>query len=297
MSSGPTPEPAVAHQRELLFRSEDMAVVDFRCREHVAKQGPEEPNPTNSVAFVRRGVFQRTDEGRTVIADANHILFFNAAQPYRYSHPFGGGDDCTILTMSTSLALQVVGERVPRDAERDTAPFSLGYAVSSSSTARLLYELLHALRNRATTLAVEDLLSELSDEAVRDAYDTHGRRTEQIKLSPAARARRREMTEAAKLTINRRLSAPPSLNGLAHALGCSPFHLSRAFHSTAGVSLRRYLSRLRAGIAAYHLARGASDLTDLALALGYSDHSHFTNAFREEFGMPPSHFRAKHRGK
>src|SRR6185436_5019231 len=179
----------VMHQRELVFRSEDIAVVDFRCREHVAKQGPEEPNPTNSIAFVRRGVFQRSNEGRTVVADANHILFFNAAQPYRYSHPFGGGDDCTILTMSTSLALQIVGDRAARDADRDDAPFSLGHAVSSSSTARLHYELLHALRNRATTLAVDDLLSELTDEAVRDAYETHGRRTDQMNVSPAARRR------------------------------------------------------------------------------------------------------------
>ena len=29
----------------------------------------------------------------------------------------------------------------------------------------------------------------------------------------------------------------------------------------------------------------------LALDLGFSDHSHFTNAFREEFGAPPSAFR------
>ena len=36
------------------------------------------------------------------------------------------------------------------------------------------------------------------------------------------------------------------------------------------------------------LAVGADDLTTLALELGFSSHSHFTDAFRREFGRPPS---------
>jgi len=59
-----------------------------------------------------------------------------------------------------------------------------------------------------------------------------------------------------------------------------------------GVPIRRYVTRLRARVAAECLAQGARDLTALALDLGYADHSHFTNAFREEWGEPPSRFRA-----
>jgi AraC-like DNA-binding protein len=33
-------------------------------------------------------------------------------------------------------------------------------------------------------------------------------------------------------------------------------------------------------------------LTELALDLGYSSHSHFTDAFRREFGVSPAAFRA-----
>ncbi len=285
-----------SHHREVLFANDDLSVVDFRCRQHVSRVGGEEPNPTNSIAFVRRGLYQRSAEGRMVVADANHILFFNAAQPYRFAHPVEGGDDCTIVTISTPLALQAVRARSPRDAERDdAAPFAFGHAVRSPSTTRLQYELLHAVRNAATPLVIEDLLFELTDHAVRDACDTHRRAPERATLSPAAQRRRRELTEAAKVVLNRRLDSPPALHSLARHLGCSAFHLSRTFHATAGMSMRRYLSRLRATIAAHHLARGAADLTALALDLGYTDHSHFTNAFRREFGVPPSRFRAKHR--
>ena len=40
-----------------------------------------------------------------------------------------------------------------------------------------------------------------------------------------------------------------------------------------------------------------ADLTDLALDLGYSSHSHFTAAFRKAFGVTPSAFRRKATGQ
>jgi len=38
-------------------------------------------------------------------------------------------------------------------------------------------------------------------------------------------------------------------------------------------------------------AGGEEDLTSLALDLGFSSHSHLTDAFRKEFGNPPSAMR------
>ena len=60
-----------------------------------------------------------------------------------------------------------------------------------------------------------------------------------------------------------------------------------------GISLRRYVTRLRTSMAAQRLANGERDLTELALDLGFSDHSHFTNTFRKECGISPSRFRAR----
>jgi AraC-like DNA-binding protein len=267
-------------------------VIDFRCRAHVEPDGPEEPNPTHSIVLVRRGVFRRIDRGEALVADANHVLFFNGDQPYRFAHPLPGGDDCTILAVETPRALELVARCSPWDAERPEAPFRLGHGLCTPRAARLHYEVLTLARRGAAALAVEDGLAELAEEALHAAYQTHERRTEGDALSAAARRRRRELVEATALALHARLEEPPSLAELADALGCSPFHLSRVFHETAGLSLRRYLARLRARLAAERLAAGAPDLTELALDLGYADHSHFTNAFRQEWGVPPSRFRA-----
>ena len=56
-----------------------------------------------------------------------------------------------------------------------------------------------------------------------------------------------------------------------------------------GVHAYRAKLRLRASLEL--LEAGAVDLSALAGDLGYSSHSHFSAAFRREFGVTPSAFR------
>ena len=278
------------HTRKVLFESLGISVVDFRCRAHVAAEGGEEPNPTHSIVLVRKGLFRRTHQRETVLADANHLLLFNAGAPYRYAHPLPGGDACTILTVQTHRALELVSRHAPADAEHPDRPFGRGHGLSSPRAVRLHWELLHLVARQAGGLALEDTLAELAREAVACAYDAPVPRG---RASPPAQRRRRDLVEAVKLMIGERLEGPPSLTELADVLGCSPYHLSHTFHGTAGLSLRGYVRRLKARVAAERLAADARGLTALALDLGYADHSHFTNSFRREWGVSPSTFRSR----
>jgi len=279
--------------RRPLFQGLGLRVDDFLCRAHARSRSAEEPNPTHSIVFVRRGLFLRTDRDGTIVGDANQILFFNRDQGYRYEHPLPGGDDCTILALDDACARELCeGLAQPRD-RGVSGPFRSGSAPSTPRVARLHHELLALARPRGAPLplAAEEVVSELMDEAMRAL-------TGAASAGPDPRgarlARRRETVEAAKLALNRSLAAPPSLVDLARSLDCSPFHLSRIFRAATGLGLRHYVSRLRARLAAERLARGARDLTDLALELGFWDHSHFTNAFRREWGVPPSRLRDAH---
>jgi AraC-like DNA-binding protein len=100
-----------------------------------------------------------------------------------------------------------------------------------------------------------------------------------------------ELAEAVKSLLARRLCERITLDEIARALDASPFHLARVFQTQTGVPVHRYLSRLRLRTALDRIEAGARDLTALALQLNFSSHSHFTDAFRREFGLTPSNFR------
>ena len=86
--------------------------------------------------------------------------------------------------------------------------------------------------------------------------------------------------------------APLCLDEVARAVGCSKYHLCREFKRLLGVTIHRYQLRLRLGEALSRLSAETGSLTALALDLGFSSHSHFTAAFRREFGLVPSDVRS-----
>lgn len=73
----------------------------------------------------------------------------------------------------------------------------------------------------------------------------------------------------------------------------SHVRLCRAFRKWTGTTLHAYRDQLRLRAALEHLASPGTDLTDLALSLGYSSHSHFSANFRAAFGMTPSDARRR----
>jgi AraC family transcriptional regulator len=84
-----------------------------------------------------------------------------------------------------------------------------------------------------------------------------------------------------------------SLEDIASACHVSPFHITRAFAATMGLSLMRYVRARRLSEAARRLAGGASDILSVALDSGYGSHEAFTRAFREQFALTPEQVRAR----
>jgi len=93
--------------------------------------------------------------------------------------------------------------------------------------------------------------------------------------------------EAAKQLLADRYRELVGLDQLTRTLGTSAAHLCRCFKQQTGVTIHRYLTRLRLREALNRIDACRGELTDLALDLGFSSHSHFTAAFRREFGLPP----------
>jgi AraC-like DNA-binding protein len=95
----------------------------------------------------------------------------------------------------------------------------------------------------------------------------------------------------ADMILSIRFADISSLCVLARELGVSPSYLARIYRRATGATLHGKIARLRLSHALARLAAGTSDLTALAIDLGYSSHSHFTAEFTRYIGQPPSAFR------
>jgi AraC-like DNA-binding protein len=103
--------------------------------------------------------------------------------------------------------------------------------------------------------------------------------------------RRRAFVDRARRELASAPGAPHRLPNLANALGMSTFHFARTFRAETGLSVHQYLLRLRMACALRRLSCRDTELSRLALDLGFSSHSHFTATFHREFGVNPAHVR------
>jgi AraC family transcriptional regulator len=88
-----------------------------------------------------------------------------------------------------------------------------------------------------------------------------------------------------------------SLRELAAIAGLSRFHFSRQFKLAFGVTPMQFLENERMSRAKVMVREGKLRFSDIAMALGYSEHSHFTRRFKANTGMTPTEFaRAARRG-
>jgi AraC-like DNA-binding protein len=81
------------------------------------------------------------------------------------------------------------------------------------------------------------------------------------------------------------------LDQLAEMASMSKNTLLRAFHRCYATSPMKYLNQLRLSQACRLLAEARLSVTEIAHAVGFNDHSHFTRAFRQTFDKSPTDYR------
>ena len=80
------------------------------------------------------------------------------------------------------------------------------------------------------------------------------------------------------------------VNELAINVGISRVHLNRKMKDRYGVSPNNFIRSYRLKQAAYLLINNNVNVSEVAYRVGFSSHSHFSNTFREYFGMTPKEF-------
>jgi AraC family transcriptional regulator len=109
---------------------------------------------------------------------------------------------------------------------------------------------------------------------------------------------RREKMDARRLRhvldlVESRLGEPLQLREMAGAACLSPFHFSRIFRLTMGISPYQYVLDRRIEGAKRMLHAGHFDLVEIALRTGFGSQSNFNRAFKKSTGTTPGAFRGR----
>lgn len=274
-----------------LHRSELVTVRDVRCRPETLACGCEECSSRHALVFTRRGAFVFHDGNKRTVMDANHVAFFNAGQPRRISHLDIGGDDCTALSFSDELLDEAVAAAGVPTSDRRHRPFPVRNALIAPDlmlSSQIFFDDL--TQGDKTGLKTEERGLELLRQALRSIPGLLAENITHVARKPSAT---RRLSLAAQEWVTTRPFENWTLDCLARNVGSSPYHLSRVFRAETGSTLHQYRLRLRLAAAVRTILEGCDDLTALALDLGFSSHSHFTEAFRRRFGLAPSSLRAR----
>jgi AraC family transcriptional regulator len=262
-----------------LLKTPTVAIHDVCCQGSRRDQSPEECTTATQVVFPYRGVYVRHLGQDQAVAEANQVLFFNAAEGYRVSHPVPGGDSSLTLVISEPLLRELTPPALLRRGAR--LAFRPHRLRIDARTQVMVALLRHSLREKIVEpLEAESLALTLVQRAV-------GPRTTH---AAGATLGRQRLVDRVKLVLASDLARRWTLAEIAAEVRGSPVYLTQVFRQVEGLPLYRYQLRLRLSRALDLLAQ-YDDLTALSLDLGFSSHSHFSASFRQMYGRSPSEFR------
>lgn len=291
--------PAVAENQltfNTLYRSPLVRVSDYNCSSRRSDPQAEEYSECNNIVLMRHGVFcKHFGRRRSVTATVNQAIFFSKESTYRISHPSDCGDRGTTFELPTRILNDIIRELDPAIDDRSDNPFPFVTGLCDRDIFWRHRNLVRRLENAGShplePLWADVTAIQLIADVLEMAFAQQGVSRSQLRDGTAAD--HAERTEAAKMYLASRLGERIALDDVAREVHSSPFNFARIFQRQAGIPLHRYLMRLRLRSAMERLLDGTNDITGLALELGFSSHSHFTETFRREFGCTPSDVRRR----
>jgi AraC family transcriptional regulator len=257
----------------ILYRSRLFTLGEFRCPPENPRWRQLNINGARPlVAFPGTSVVIHQQRREPVLANPNHVIFYGSGERYRRLLHDERGDHCLFVEIDPAL---LAGD--------EAVPF-----VDAPSDPRAYFRLRLAALSLQDPLSIEEAVYDAVGRSIEAGAAVHGRRR------AAARTRtehdHHELVERTKAHLTERVPAHDSLESIARHVHASEFHLARVFRERTGFTLHGYRTHLRLRLALERL-RADVDLATIANELGFNSHSHFTDAFRGVFGVPPSEAR------
>ena len=274
------------HIDVVVFASPLVRVGRWRCpadHPHFLDSGP---SSDALFAFPREGVWIEHEGRAPFVADANTVTYYNKGQCYRRRKLSARGDQCEWFAVASEAIAESLSAHEPAAIDRTQAPFPFTRGPSDPDSYLRQRMVFHHVSREANPdrLFVEEAVLSILGQVTHLAYRHGG-----TPSTPRVRQQRDvDRIEAARDVIARRFRDNLSLSDIAREVESSVFYLARVFKARTGFSLHAYRNQLRLRAALERLHDRDVDLIDIAIDLGFSSHSHFTETFRRHFGGTPS---------
>lgn len=279
---------------QILFSSELVEIGLFDCPRHHPLFHDSGPISHYLVVFPRHAVCIRHQGRPEVVANPRVITLYNHAQEYRREAVSSNGDQSFWLRFRKPEVVEALHAAGRVHCRMEKVPFAWTHARCDARTYLLQRQLSRSLMTSSGNdfLLIAETSMKLLQRAVAGTREQDVKRR-QFAASPGARARHRRLARRCEELLSTHARQALTLESIAAALATTPFHLSRVFSRHTGQSIHQYVLQLRLRTAMDRIMDHPGDrLTDIALDAGFATPSHFSQAFRRNFGVTPRQFRA-----
>jgi AraC family transcriptional regulator len=242
------------------------------------------------IGFPRSALWIRQNRGRAFVADPSVATAYNRGQVFSRAPISPAGDVSDWFGVAEDIVREAVSPFDPRAAE-SAAPLAFASARASSEVYRRQRGIAmraagHTTMGTAQAGELEEAVVHLFGDVVAGAYANGDARSGQSRA-------RIELVERARQVVAATYTENHGVREIAARCESSVFHLCRTFRALTGLTLFGYRRELRLRMSLESVVERKGDLSRVAVELGFFSHSHFTSAFRREFGMSPRAFTAR----
>ena len=231
---------------------------------------PRHDHERANINFTLNGSFRETIGNHPQECEIGSVLVKPPGEAHgnKYNHK---GAHCLVIELSPSRL---------DDVRAFTGLFDSPAHVKDATLSLIMRRIYGELRGQAPgfELVIEGLILEMLAQTFRQD------RSSDYFVTPRWLAQAQEL-------IHQHFNEKLSLAVIANAVQIHPSHLARSFRKRHHCSIGEYVRRLRLEYAAVKLFESDLSLSDIALASGFSDQSHFTRDFKRLWGLTPAAYK------
>lgn len=241
---------------------------------------------SSSIQFKGSKAVQFFDSGE------HNICYLPPSKSYLTNHHKNGIVDIFIVTMPVSVYFRLIPAQceLHRSFAKNVMDGKADYLNDSSlPVTSAMLSIIREIRNCTRTGLIKRLFLEARVTELLMLQLEHANLVP--KNCNTLKVADREKVLEARQFLDENFNHSPTIAELSRIVGLNEFKLKRGFREVFGNSILGYVNNLRMEHARMLIEEGDLTLADISYRIGYKNASHFTVAFKKQFGILPSEIR------